>query len=189
MRLGFTGKEHQALLERPASLLCYVHGGPHALADLPVAPPWLLLAPATARHINMRYPGLRSWAWLRFGIAAEEEEGQHPHRITEYNHFKAFDPFFFYTVGAMDVRSERSTQDFQRIVRPAQASNDEVSDESSESSDSDRSNASRTSASKTVIRKKGNSQKAATRSPVCSRTAHPRRYEGKIQTRLQNPFQ
>ena len=118
---------------------------------------WLLLDPAKARHINIRYPVLRSWAWLRLGIAAEED-GDIVH-VTQYNILKALDPDSFYAIGALAVRSELCTREAEWIIRPAQARDDEDSDESSNSSDPEQFDKSRASATKATIRKKKGKQR------------------------------
>jgi len=119
---------------------------------------WLLIPPSKARHVHLRYPVLRTWAWLRLFMAAEE--GGEAARAAQYTAIKAFDPDSFYAIGALAVRSELCTREAERIVRQYQADDVAASDLSSESSDSDRSGTSHASNKISSKQKKGKQSKA-----------------------------
>ena len=93
-----------------------------------------------------------------------------------YNVLKAFDPDSFYVSEALAVRSELCTREADRIIRPAQARDDEDSDESSDSSNSEQSDTSRASATRTTIRKKKGKQpkvKASSSDQIAERSMSP----------------
>jgi hypothetical protein len=113
---------------------------------------FLLLDHAKARHINARHPSLRLWMWLRLSIAAEEDGDAT--RRARYTSLKALDPDSFYASGALAVRSEVCTREAERVIRPAEARDEEEFEESSDSSNSDQSTSSRASASGTGPHKK-----------------------------------
>ena len=156
------GKSSNAALDitaRKWMLACVVCSADQKFDDiLWLLAQWLLLPPAKARHVNLRYPVLRSWAWLRLIMAAGE--GDEAVCTAQYNALKAFDPDSFYVSGALAVRSELCTRESERIVRQGQAEEVAASDLSSESSDSDRSGTSRASTKNSVRLKKSKQLKA-----------------------------